>query len=196
MFNRQVVYLKAAFKYALRKGYVEANIFDRLDFIKVRNDKEVETVSAEVVEKMLRDASVNDPALLPYLVLGLFCGVRPYGELYKVRWSDLSFEGEPTLTIRPEVCKVPRRRFIDLHPNTIAWLKRCLPSDEDSLPSTLIVPLAKHILDAKKDRLCKRLGIQSPKNSMRHTFCSCWLAKWNHRSEGETEGEEEDEEAA
>ena len=104
----------------------------RTDTIVVRKSEtiksEVETVSSDVVEAMLRDALSHDRELLiPFLVLGSFCGLRPDGELLKVRWSDICLEGTPQLTVRAEIAKTAQRRFIDLQPNAIEfeWLKLC-----------------------------------------------------------------------
>jgi len=39
--------------------------------------KEVEIINNEHVKKMLEHALENDLELLPFLVLGFFCGIRP-----------------------------------------------------------------------------------------------------------------------
>jgi integrase len=57
---------------------------------------------------MLNHASADDLPLLPFLVLGLFCGVRPDGELQKLEWSDIDLN-DKVVTIRPEVSKTNRR---------------------------------------------------------------------------------------
>src|SRR5262249_28585506 len=109
-------------------------------------------------------------------------GVRPEGELSKVLWSDLSFEGKPELTLRHSITKTNETRFIDLQPNTIAWLKLCLPCDEAALPSTPIMPFKATATRTRRTKQNRRLGIRFPKNAMRHTFCSCWLAKWEDQN--------------
>ena len=38
---------------------------------------------------MLNHAWADDVALLPFLVFGLFCGIRPDGEVQKLEWSDV-----------------------------------------------------------------------------------------------------------
>ncbi len=123
---------------------------------------------------MLRDALSHDrELLLPFLVLGFFCGLRPDGELLKVRWSDICLEGTPQLTVRAEIAKTAQRRFIDLQPNAIEWLKLCEGEREGQ-----ILSVASHVIRDKRTKQHSRLGIQFPKNGMRHTFCSCWLAKF------------------
>jgi hypothetical protein len=34
----------------------------------------------------------NDSALLPFLALGFFCGIRPNGELEEIEWRDISLD--------------------------------------------------------------------------------------------------------
>jgi integrase len=106
-----------------------------------------------------------------------FCPVCMLREAPAGGWSDISFEGKPQFTIRPEVAKVPRRRFIDLQPNAIEWLKLCLPNG-GFLPSTRIIEGESHVIRDKRTKQRERLGIRLPKNGLRHTFCSCWLAMW------------------
>jgi hypothetical protein len=65
-------------------------------------------------------------------------------------------------------------RFIDLQPNTIAWLKLCDAGAADGP----IIPVASHVIRDKRTKQRDRLGFRFPKNGMRHTFCSCWLAKF------------------
>jgi len=57
---------------------------------------------------MLEMALVNDLDLLPYLVLGFFCGIRPVGELNLLQWSDVDFQNR-SVTIRSTVSKTKRR---------------------------------------------------------------------------------------
>ena len=71
---------------------------------------------------MHRHAAADDLELLPFLVLGLFCGVRSDGELQKLQWSDIDLN-DKIVTIRPEVSKTKRRRFVDLSNNAKAWLQ-------------------------------------------------------------------------
>jgi hypothetical protein len=57
---------------------------------------------------MLDHALEDDLPLLPYLVLGFFCGIRPEGELPELEWRDVDLI-DFVATIRPEVSKTNRR---------------------------------------------------------------------------------------
>jgi hypothetical protein len=88
--NRNAVmrYLRAMFNHGIKRGYLLDNPILKLDFAHhIR--REVQTIPSSIVVKMLNDALENDLALLPFLVPGFFCGIRPDGELQKLQWSDV-----------------------------------------------------------------------------------------------------------
>ena len=84
--NPVMRYLRAVFFFGIKRGYLLENPISKLDFAELKR-KEIETISNERVEAMLNHALANDLALLPYLVIGFFAGVRPDGELQKVEWK-------------------------------------------------------------------------------------------------------------
>jgi len=114
-------HLRAFFNYGIKHGYPTENPISRLDFVE-SSPKEVEIVSPENIAKILETALENDLGLLPYLVLGFFCGIRPVGELALLQWSDVNLQSR-SVTIHPGVSKTKRRRFPGLSENTVAWLE-------------------------------------------------------------------------
>lgn len=79
--------------------------------------------SVEDAEKYLRGALEHELALLPYLVFGFFCGVRPEGEMTKLDWSAVDWERKH-LNISFRVAKGGRRsRQLEIPENAIAWLE-------------------------------------------------------------------------
>ena len=103
---------------------VKENPVDRLEFTKIVRDQ-TEVLTPETVEKLLRDAMDNDLALIPFLDLAFYAGIRPDGELQKVLWSDIDLNAKKHhVTIRPTVAKKRRKRWIDLSDNALAWLWR------------------------------------------------------------------------
>jgi integrase len=172
--NLVMRHLRAFWNFAIKRQYAVENPIDRLDFVKVEK-KETEVISVDSVEKMLGDALANDLALVPILVLGFFCGVRPEGELREVQWSDISLK-EKSLTIRPEVSKTAQRRVIDLSANAIAWLK-AYRSKGGSVEGAVAPWEEDAYLDHRKKNR-ERAGVTNwPNSAMRHSFCSYWLAK-------------------
>jgi integrase len=81
-------HLRAFFNFGIKRGYLINNPIARLDFVE-SSPKEVEAAPPEDVARMLEMALRNDLGLLPYLVLGFFCGIRPIGELNLLQWSDV-----------------------------------------------------------------------------------------------------------
>jgi integrase len=171
----QMRYLRAMFGYGVRKGYLPKNPVLQLDFPKSR-EEEVETVPNAQVEAMLRDALANDLELLPFLVLGFFCGIRPAGELPELDWTDVMLDdGHPQVVIRPAVSKTNRRRFVDISENAIAWLEAYrLAGGPMTGP---IVTMSEDTLAAHRKTNRQAAGVTRwVQQGMRHTFCSNWLA--------------------
>jgi integrase len=123
---------------------------------------------------MLEYALVSDLRLLPFLVFGFFCGIRPNGELPKLFWSDVHI-ADKTVVIRPEVSKTRRRRFIDLSANAVAWLTAYQLRGGPMIGK--VVPYSFYELRDRSRLSRKAAGISVwVKQGMRHTFCSNWLA--------------------
>jgi integrase/recombinase XerD len=176
MRNAQMRLLRAVLNFGVKRGYLDTNPLNRLEFADVHKG-EIQTVPVAIVEAMLKDAAANDIALLPFLVLGFFCGIRPNGELEEIEWRDISLE-EKIVTIRAEVSKTRTRRFVTLSDNAIEWLN--LAKGEMKSPSTRITPFTFNALRKKRraNWLNAREGHMNwIHQGMRHTFCSCWLAK-------------------
>ena len=166
-------YLKAVFRYGIKKGYLTENPIARLDFVR-QPRREVQTVPVETVTRMLNWALENDLELVPFLVLGFFAGVRPENELLKLEWSDLK---GTELVIRPEVSKTNRRRFVDISENSRQWI-----SAYTNRGGVMTGRVVKYTLAAVQHRhraLRKACGISKwVKQGARHTFCSNWLAAY------------------
>jgi integrase len=172
--NTNLRYLRAVFNLGLKKGLLSENPVSRMDFVR-RRRQEVETLSNKQVKAMLEHAMSEDLQLLPFLILGLFCGIRPDGELQKIEWSDIDLDGK-SITIRPEISKTNRRRFVDLSDNAAAWLRAC--GDRGGVCGGRVVSLTPSELRTHRSANWKAAGITEwIQQGMRHTYCSNWLAK-------------------
>jgi len=203
--NLQMRHLRAFFNYGIKRGYLVDNPISRLDFVK-SSPKEVEVVPHEDVARMLEMALENDLGLLPYLVLGFFCGIRPEGELNLLQWSDVDLHAK-SVTIRYAVSKTKRRRFIELSENAIAWLEAY--RERGGVCESPIVTCLAHTLSRRRLENRAAAGITHwPNSAMRHSYCSYWLAMhkdinklvlqsghtsvdtmWRHYHRGTTEAE-------
>ena len=63
--------------------------------------------------------------LLPYVVLGLWCGLRPTAELQRLDWLDIHLEDDkPSVYVHPE-WKVKHSRWVDIPKCAVEILKNC-----------------------------------------------------------------------
>lgn len=108
-------------------------------------------------EALLRAAQEKFPKLLPYLVLGLFCGIRP-NELDWLQPSSIHLD-KANVEVPAEVSKTHQRRFVDLSENAIEWL-RVAPSLE--------IFMARYW----HKKLVKAAGVKWSNDVMRHSFAS------------------------
>ena len=172
--NTHLRYLRAVFNFGLKKGLLSENPISRMDFVR-RRRQEVETLTNKQVKAMLEHALTQDLELLPFLVCGLFCGIRPDGELQRLEWSDIDLSGK-SITIRPEISKTNRRRFVDLSDNAAAWLRAY--EDRGGAFEGRVVSLTPSALRLHRIANWKAAGIAEwIQQGMRHTYCSNWLAK-------------------
>jgi integrase len=171
--NPVMRYLRAVFNYGIKRGVLADNPIARLDFVE-RPRREVEVIANEHVTRMLEHALAEDLALLPFLVLGFFCGIRPDGELQKLVWSDIHL-ADRTVVIRSEVSKTRRRRFPELSENAAAWLEAYQRCGGQSFGK--VVPYAESELRRRRKTNQIAAGLARwVHQGMRHTFCSNWLA--------------------
>ena len=131
-------------------------------------------ISNQYVAKMLEHALDKDLELLPFLVLGFFCGIRPDGELQKLDWSDVHLT-DGTVVIRSEVSKTRRRRFPDLSENAAAWLDAYQQYGGRIVGKVVTFTDSELRTRRKANQIAAGLE-RWVHQGMRHTFCSNWLA--------------------
>jgi integrase len=171
--NPVMRYLRAVFNYGIKRGFLAENPISKLDFVE-RPRREVEVVPNQYVARMLEHALEEDLALLPFLVFGFFCGIRPDGELQKLDWSDIHLP-DRTVVIRSEVSKTRRRRFPDLSENAVAWLAAYHEYGGQMLGKVVTYTDSQLRTHRKANQIAAGLA-RWVHQGMRHTFCSNWLA--------------------
>lgn len=176
--NAKMRRLRSVFNLAIKREWMRAGTspIGRMDFVN-RPATEVETIPGELVAQMLNHALENDLELLPFLALGFFCGIRPRGELEKVEWRDVDLS-ERSVTVRPEVSKTNRRRFVDLSENAIAWLEAY--RQRGGSMEGRIVPFTTAVLRKHRRLNWRAVAGDRPwvQQGARHTYCSNWLAMY------------------
>jgi integrase len=173
--NAKLRILRAVFNLGCKRRYLAENPVERMDFAELESG-EVEVFTVNEVNALLHASVETDLALLPYFVLGLFCGIRPEGELGKLDWSDVNLT-DRVIEIRPSVSKNGRRRFVDISENAASWLEAY--RQLAGVLTGRTVPFDKSLLTARRRVVQGKTKVSEwIQQGMRHSFCSYWLAKY------------------
>jgi integrase len=169
--NAMMRYLRAVFNVGIRRGYLRTNPITALEFIH-RPRKEVEVLPPEQFEQMLNAALISDLALLHYLIVCGFAGVRPKGEASRLEWRDYNWT-EGKLEVRPEVTKTNQRRYVELEPNSQVWLETYRVRGGNV--TGLMVPYTAKELRTHRENNRRAAHINHwPNSVLRHSFASYW----------------------
>src|SRR5262249_1885586 len=112
--------MRAVFNYAKDLEYLKEIPVRKNDFIRIKRT-EIDVLPVGKIRRLLEAALQYDPALLPLLLIEMFCGVRP-AEAARVQWTDLDLLRK-RLTIRALVSKTGTARSIELAPCALAWFE-------------------------------------------------------------------------
>ena len=162
---RQVVVL--AFNFAVRAGYATTNPAAHAAKAKVVGEVPG-ILSVSEVARLLEAAS---PALLPYVAIGAFAGLRR-AELERLDWSEVDFESG-LIEVTAQNSKTAQRRFVTIQPNLREWL----------------LPLRQHKGNVTPQNCFRELFEQAraaagivewPENALRHSFASYHLAHFKN----------------
>jgi integrase len=119
--NAWMRYLRAVFNYSVKRDYLATNPITKLDFEEVvKGDTQI--FDPATVKAILNDCLENDLVFLPYRVIGFFAGVRLDEELPRLEWSDIDLDAKQ-ITLRAEITKKKRKRWVDLSDNAVEWLR-------------------------------------------------------------------------
>jgi integrase len=176
--TRENVRLKSSqfFNFCLRRKWITANPATGLG--RKIERKEVEILSVEEARALFARAysSPAAHAIVPYLAVSLFAGLRP-GEAAQLKWEQIHFETGQIEVLR-STSKTRETRFVTLEPILAEWL---LPFRCVSGPITQ--------MGFKRDwRTWRKSAGYNPKTNpwpvdvLRHTFGSYWLAVHQDRA--------------
>ena len=153
--------LSALFSFAARRGHIAENPCKRIEGVRV------DIQPPKILTPAQADLLLNVcPTLCrPYLILGLFAGIRPE-EIMRLDWSAIDLH---TATARVDG-KTRRRRIVNLEPRAAALLAGCPLRSGPVSPSL-------STLRRFKRRACAALGLSRwPQDLLRHTAASYLLA--------------------
>lgn len=168
--------LHAVFAYAERRGYCERNPVAKAEKIEPPPRGEVSILSPQEVAAVLSKAAEIAPALVPYLAIGMFAGLRPMNELAGLDWKDIDLVAG-TLSVSRASSKTARARLVPISPNLAAWL--------DAVPKARrkgIVFYSRRVLrdvldKARVERGRSKRRVGWGQDIMRHTRTSYRLAQ-------------------
>lgn len=172
--------ISGLFGYALREKYILENPCSNLGRV-VDNKKTMAFVlTNEQICALLNYTRQQEPTMLAYLVLGVFCGLRP-DEARQMRWEFIDFQ-DNTVFIGPEVTKTNCQRVLNPLPAGIAWLKEAkrlgavLPIGHMTRRRYLQGRFGKSGEKMTTKGLRGVLGLAKwPKDCLRHTAATNWM---------------------
>lgn len=121
-------------------------------------------LTVDQTRALLEAARDHDPELLPYFVLGLYCGIRT-AELSRLTGLDIDLENA-RVRVPASAGKTRVARYTDIPENAVRWLQL------HKLPTGRLLTPRKRI-----EAIRAKAGItQWPPNAMRHSFATYHLA--------------------
>lgn len=180
--NTHLAILRVVMNFAIRQDYVSKNPVLSLEFAP-RPKFEIQILSNQLVEAMLRHAAEHEIGLLPYLVIGFYCGCRE-SELTKLLWSDVNLE-DSRLMVRFGISKTRSQRFAPIPANAMEWLKLNLASKQHLLSDRIVDPYTDATLrSARRKNFAEAGGVgHIPTNAKRKTFGTNHLSAYHNEGE-------------
>lgn len=156
--------LGAFFAWAVRLGYCRGNAAGAIGA--PRRDETIPGIlTVQQTTALLDAAEAGEPAVVPYLALGLFAGIRP-AELALLDWGDVHADH---VLIGPTVAKTRQQRLVEHTPNLPAWIARYRAKGP-------VLTLSPWKLYKSLGRAATAAEMRLPHNAARHSFASYHLA--------------------
>jgi site-specific recombinase XerD len=165
--------LKKFFSYCETRGWLAMNPMRAISNFKAVDAAAPAIFTTAQAECLLHAAQVTNArlGLLPYVTLGLFCGLRPENELRLMTWERVH-QADGFVAVDALTSKGERHRNVTLPECALPFLKLggALPA-----PSLATIGRRRQTLLAEANRLAKQRGVAPLRwtpDVMRHTFAS------------------------
>ena len=153
------------FRFAVREGHCAENVVERIRKPSLI-EKPIEIFSVMDAMRILSAAHQFDSALVPYLAIGFFAGLRS-SELEVLDWNEISLHGK-RIEVKAENAKTSRQRYVAISENLHAWLK-----PHEKMEGCIVAPGWRDRLQ----KLAKGAEFEKwPRNGLRHSFGSYHFA--------------------
>jgi integrase len=133
MLNRRNDYAACSnfFNWCKANEYCAVSPMDKIGAIKIEGCEPVALSLGDSVKLLRAARDYKGGVILPYVVLGMLCGIRPK-EISRLTWDDIRFdlpqdvseEETATVIISGKVAKVRGRRVVHVSANATAFLMR------------------------------------------------------------------------
>jgi integrase len=194
--NKHRGYVGQVFNLAVDYGYLQTNPVTKLKRFNERSNEEDEIsfLSADETERLFRAA---DPAVIPFLTLSFFCGVR-VATLERLSWADVKFEERRVIVPRYKG-KNQKRYPVTISENALEWLKPYVRKSGSLLVAATSInrPGAAFGSPSRSRTATRNLikaaahraGVALPDNAGRHTFISMHVAAYESLDKTATESD-------
>jgi integrase len=163
--NGMLLYVSLLFSFALEQNYLpegKPTASSQLRKVKVA-DSDIEVFSPDVFRTIIHAAPVH---LIPLLAISAFAGIRS-AELGRLDWNAVDLD-RGFIEIRAGQAKTASRRLAPIPANLVEWL-RPLPRSGRVIKSCELIKEA--------TALARAVGIEWPRNVLRHSFITYRIAK-------------------
>ncbi len=162
--------LMGFFNWCKKQDYRLDNPVEKIEIIKV-DRKLPEIFSLKEVTQLINEAlKIGGGALIPYITIGLFAGLRPF-EMQRISWEEIDLE-ERLITLQGKHTKNRNHtRHVDIAENLLEWLLPARARNLSIYPSNWL-KLFKELKDKCKIK-------KWPVDIMRHTYGSIHYRQYN-----------------
>lgn len=130
--------LSSFFTWAAEHKFCPANPMAAIKPVKLERDEPEILTVAQARNLIEKAAAYKEGAVLPYIALGLFAGIRPT-ELARLNWDCIDLEAG-TVTIGAKLAKMRQRRIVEM----VCVTQKDKEGKEQALPANLIGWLMPH----------------------------------------------------
>jgi integrase len=177
--NEELSLLRTIFRYAVKWDYLEKNVFEKVDNLKVDDKKVIPALTKEQIQKVYGALEELDEWFSNVFTFALYTGMR-LGEIIALQWENINFEEN---TIFVEVTKTTPD-YIPVHPKIRQLLLGLQHKHQERqyidnfiFRSIQGKPLSKSSVRHKFVRIMKKIGYPeiTQFHSTRHTFVTHFL---------------------
>ena len=168
--------LSVFFGFAKRRGYLVVN-----PATSAARAKEIDKLPGILTVKESKTLLAHSPkAIIPAVALGLFAGLRPESEIWRLDWVNIDFDSN-LIDIAAGKTKTGQNRFVKIQPNLRKWL---LPFRKGAGP---VGPMGDEYYKVLQGARKAADILTWPGDCLRHTFASMHLAHFKNQAETATE---------